>query len=143
VSNLSSIPFYYPELLLVITILLAIIADLIPGLRRYNYYISLLGIIGAGLLLSASSGAEQSLYMGTIAIDPFSHFFKWIFLISGFITIFATKHTSGLDGVDKPEFNVLLLIVLVGLFLMASATNLITVYLGIETVSIPSYILEK
>jgi len=142
VSNFSSIAFYLPELLLVLTILAVIVVDLIPGLKRFNWIIALAGIVFTGVLLYGDSGVSESLYLGTIASDPFAYFFKWIFLIAGFFTILVSRHTHALRGADLPEYNALLLIVVFGLFLMASATNLVTVYLGmIETVSLPSYVL--
>jgi len=141
VSNFSSITFYLPELLLVVTILAAIVFDLIPVLKRFNFVVALAGIVFTGVLLYGDAGVSESLYMGTIAADPFAHFFKWIFLIAAFFTILVSHYTLNLQEADMPEYNSLLLIVLFGLFLMASATNLVTVYLGIETVSLPSYIL--
>ncbi|MBC8478979.1 MAG: NADH-quinone oxidoreductase subunit N [FCB group bacterium] len=140
-SNLDSLVLYLPELLLVAAILLTIVFDLISGLRKWSYLISLLGLVCTGLLLYANSGTHSSLFMDMIAIDPFSHFFKWIFLIAGFLTILVSRYTRQLVEVNLAEYNALLLIVVFGLFLMVTATNLITVYLGIETVSIPSYIL--
>ncbi|MBL7023424.1 MAG: NADH-quinone oxidoreductase subunit N [Candidatus Marinimicrobia bacterium] len=120
---------------------MAILFDLIPPLKKWNYYIALIGIVATGLFLSMSFGSDKSLFMGMIAIDSFSHYFKWLFLISTFAVLLVSHYTKELDGTHRAEYNTLLLIVLFGLFLMSSATNLIMVYLSIETVSIASYIL--
>ena len=79
--------------------------------------------------------------MGMICIDPFSHFFKMIFLLSSFSIILISRYEKQLDKNYSAEYNALLLIVLLGMFLMSSSINLIMIYLSIELVSIPSYIL--
>ena len=140
-SNLTSINYYLPELILVGSVLLAILFDLIPPLKKWNYYIAIIGIVATGLFLNISFGEDKSLFMGMIAIDTFSHYFKWLFLISTLAVLLVSHYTKELEGAHTAEYNTLLLIVLFGLFLMSSATNLIMVYLSIETVSIASYIL--
>ncbi len=140
-SNLSSLLHFLPELLLTVIILLSVVFELIPRMKRLNRYFVLLGLVLVGVLLSMSGGESLSLFMGMIAVDPFALFFKWILLFTTFVIILITRDTAEMDEKLENEFNTLLLIVLFGLFLMASATNLVMVYLSIETVSIASYVL--
>ena len=79
--------------------------------------------------------------MGMITFDPFSHYFKYIFLFATFSIILISRFDRQLDKKYASEYNCLLLIVLLGLFLMSSSVNLLMIYLSIELVSIPSYIL--
>ena len=140
-SNLSSLSFYIPELIIISSILLVIVFDVIPSCKKYTFYISLGAILLAGLFLWQNYGKSESLFMGMISIDPFSHYFKIIFLLSTFSIILISRYEKQLDKNYSDEYNALLLIVLLGMFLMSSSINLIMIYLSIELVSIPSYIL--
>ena len=141
-SNFSSLPFYIPELVLILAILLVIVFDLIPSLKHYTYAIALLSIILSFMFLFFNPNNEpMKLFMGMIAVDPFSDYFKYIFLFTTFIIILVSKYDKRIDKLYYSEYNSLLLIILVGLFLMSSSINLIMIYLSIELVSIPSYIL--
>jgi len=140
-SNLSSLSFYIPELIIISAILLVIVLDVIPTCKKYTFPLSLSAILLASLFLWQSYGESQALFMGMISIDPFSHFFKMIFLLSTFSIILISHYEKQLDKNYSAEYNALLLIVLLGMFLMSSSINLIMIYLSIELVSIPSYIL--
>jgi NADH-quinone oxidoreductase subunit N len=141
VTNLSSLSFYLPELFLIGIILLSIIIELIPGCRKYNYFVVLAGLISVAIMLSWSSTESVSIFMGMSVSDPFAIFFKWIFVIATFYIVLISRADNSLDKRLSGEFNILLLIVMFGLFLMVTANNLIMVYLSIEMVSIASYIL--
>ena len=140
-SNLSSLSFYITELIIISAILLVIVLDIIPVFKKYTFYLSLGAILLATLFLWKSYGESHALFMGMISIDPFSHFFKMIFLLSTFSIILISRYEKQLDKNYSAEYNALLLIVLLGMFLMSSSINLIMIYLSIELVSIPSYIL--
>ena len=140
-SNLTSLSYYIPELIIIISILMVIVLDVIPSFKKYTFHLSLGAILLAGIFLWQTYGEAQSLFMGMISIDPFSHFFKIIFLLSTFSIILISRYEKQLDRNYSGEYNAMLLIVLLGMFLMSSSINLIMIYLSIELVSIPSYIL--
>ena len=140
-SNLSSLSYYIPELIIISAILLVIVLDVIPACKKYTFSLSLGAILLASVFLWQSYGESHGLFMGMISIDPFSHFFKMIFLLSTFSIILISRYEKQLDKNYSAEYNALLLIVLLGMFLMSSSINLIMIYLSIELVSIPSYIL--
>ncbi|UCD37419.1 MAG: NADH-quinone oxidoreductase subunit N, partial [Fidelibacterota bacterium] len=68
-------------------------------------------------------------------------FFKWIFLLATAIIYIVSPYTKELDENPRHEYYLFMLVVVFGLFLMASALDLIIVYLSIEIVSIGSFIL--
>jgi NADH-quinone oxidoreductase subunit N len=140
-SNINSLSLYLPELIIITTLLLIIILDLIPSTRIFTFPLSLVSLAFSAIMLWKSYGITDSLFMGMICIDPFSHFFKYIFLFTTFSIILISRYEKKLDRSYSAEYNTLLLIVLLGLFLMSSSINLIMIYLSIELVSIPSYIL--
>jgi len=140
-SNLSSLSYYIPELIIISAILLIIILDIIPSTKSYTFNLALASIIVSAFFLCQNHGESHGLFMGMITLDPFSHYFKYIFLFATFSIILISRFDRQLDKKYASEYNCLLLIVLLGLFLMSSSVNLLMIYLSIELVSIPSYIL--
>ncbi len=140
-NNLSSIQFYLPELVLIVSLLCVIIVDLIPRFKKLKFTIAYVGIALSAVLLYMSQGSSVSIFMNLLVVDPFSHFFKWIFLLATFSIILVSQFSHEVDKENHVEYLSLILIVLVGLFLMSSSINLLMIYLAIELVSIPSYIL--
>ena len=74
-SNLNSLLYYLPELIIISGILLVIIFDLIPVTKPYAFHLALSAIAIAAVLLYFSYGATYSLFMGMISIDTFWHYF--------------------------------------------------------------------
>ena len=82
-TNLESLAYFLPELVIVISLLLIIVLDLLPKTKPYTFHLALSAIILSGICLFFTFGETEALFMGMIAIDPFSHFFKAIFLLAG------------------------------------------------------------
>ncbi|MFQ6611049.1 MAG: NADH-quinone oxidoreductase subunit N, partial [Fidelibacterota bacterium] len=133
-SNLLSLSHYIPELILLGVILMAVILDLIPQTKAWVKWFILAGLIVVGIFLNQPVDHVSSLFLGMTASDPFGVFFKWLFIVAAFYIILIADTDKSMDQDIAGEFNILLLIVLFGLFLMATATNLVMVYLSIETV---------
>lgn len=139
----SSINAILPEIIILISIIMCLVLDLI--LNRKSYLISLIAI--SGLLISLffvymRSDLSQSLFNGMIVNDPFSVFFKFIFILSSiFVILFTLVSREMKLSVHKNEHTFLILSLVFGSFLMCSSVNLIMVYLSLELVSLTSYIL--
>jgi len=142
-SNLNSLAHFWPELILTVTVLTAIIADLFYR-RQESYKVAwwLLGGLALTLFsIRISSSLISSLFMGTIAIDPFSQFFKVLILISTALVILMSFNSKELKDYRVGEYYSILAIMAFGLFLMASAIDILMVYIAIEIVSIMSFFL--
>jgi len=79
--------------------------------------------------------------MNLFIVDTFSHFFKFIFVITTLLVIIVSSASKELDEIGHPEYYTLIMTVLLGLMMMVSSTNLIMIYLAIETASLASYVL--
>ena len=142
-SNLNSLTHFWPELILTVTVLVAIIADLLYR-REDSFKVAWWVLSGLVLTLFAvrmSGGALSGLFMGTIAMDPFANFFKVLVLISTTFVILMSFDSADLKGYRVGEYFSIMAIMAFGLFLMASAIDMIMVYLAIEIVSIMSFFL--
>ena len=142
-NNFHSLTYFIPEITIVITLLLAIISDLFKEFKRYTYYLVLFGLFLTGLLLFLDSSTSVStfLFYDMLLFDSVSYYFKCIILLSTFSVILVSQYSKELDDEYRAEYNTLLLVVLLGMFLMTNSINLIMIYLSLELVSIPSYVL--
>ena len=86
----------------------------------------MIGIILSGISLWFSSPLiTTSLFLNSIVLDPFSRIFKFIFLISSFITILISLDTSELKNRSLGEYFTLITAMILGLILMTSSVDLI------------------
>ena len=143
-NNLQSLSYFLPEFFLVGTILAAVIVDLF--LKAKDSHQVGIWVLG-GLFLTLCSfqfipeNDITSLFMSSLAFDPFARFFKILVLLATGFIILISRESQELSNVRTGEYYMLLGIMVFGMFLMASAIDLIMVYLAIEIVSIVSFIL--
>ena len=141
-KNLASLSFFYPEIILSATILLLIILDLLVRSRKGLAIVAIIGCIGA-LVASFDLYSAQSgwLFHRMIVLDNFSLFFKVFALVATILTVWMSLDSNEIKQVHQGEYYTLLLTCALGIFFMASASNLLTAYLSLELVSLTSYVL--
>ena len=142
-NNLNSLVFFWPELLLSVTILTAILADLFYS-KKDSFkvvYWSLGGMFLTYIAIRLQNIEPTSLFMGTVAHDPFSQFFKILILISTAIVMLMSLVSGELKKYRMGEYFSIMTIMTFGLFLMTSSIDILMVYLAIEIVSIMSFFL--
>ena len=83
----------------------------------------------------------QGLFNGMVANDAFANFFKWLFIGAGALTVVVASLGKDFPSARVGEFYALLMAIVLGMFMMASATDLLMIYLSIELVSMVSYVL--
>ena len=143
-SNIQSLTYFLPELILTGFVLVIILADVFFGGRNRNRLVWLLSLAALGVtavFLLLQTTPPDAIFYGALAVDPYSRFFKWIFLLATAVIYIVSPYTRELDKNPRHEYYLFMLLVVFGLFLMASALDLIIVYLSIEIVSIGSFIL--
>jgi NADH-quinone oxidoreductase subunit N len=144
-ENLRSVTWIRPELALTLGALFLFVIDLFwkkSPVRVALLTVGALGVLGvAAVLLAAQPADPQTLFNGMIANDAFAVFFKWLFLAAAALTVLIAAQGNEFPPQRIGEFYALLAAVVLGMFFMASATDLIMIYLGIELVSMVSYVL--
>ncbi|MDE0325293.1 MAG: NADH-quinone oxidoreductase subunit N [Candidatus Poribacteria bacterium] len=145
-SNIESLLYFSPEILLVIFAAAVILLDLVVKDRESIAvaYLSLVGLVcvfAAVLITHFSFRSPVSLFFGMIRLDEFSTFFKILLLLATAATVLFSLRSEELDARLKGEYYALLLAITLGMFLMASSTNLLMIFISLETVSLTSYIL--
>ena len=130
-----------PELVLTIFGLALLLLDLIvPDKRRLGYF-ALAGFGFSGILLFRLNGVDISAYGGQLAVDPFAAYFKFLFLIAAGLTIGISVRYLDIEREQHGEYYALLLFATMGMMFMAGGTDLVTLYIGLETMAIATYIL--
>jgi len=143
--NIASAAWFRPELVLTFGILLLFLLDL--GWKRSRHRVLILTLaalacigVAAGCL-AFQPGESAAMFNNMIASDPFATFFKWLFLGAGGLTVLIAARSDEFTSPRLGVFYALLLSVVLGMFLMASAIDLLMLYLAVELVSLPSYAL--
>ena len=143
-TNLQSLEFFVPEIILVITVITALITDLFLKKSKTD----LIGwVLGIGLIVVAlavinlSHVPPTTLFLDMIVIDPFSSFIKIVIILATLFVIVASWSNYELNDYRKGEYFTIMGIMVIGLFLMASSIDIIMLYISIEVVSIMSFIL--
>jgi NADH-quinone oxidoreductase subunit N len=139
--QLSDLRAIAPELALAVFGLVVLVFDLIVPDKRKLGYAALAGLVVSAYLLFANSGLNVSAYGGQLAVDPFAAYFKFIFLIAAGLTIGLSMRYLDVEGEQHAEYYALLLFATMGMMFMAGGTDLVTLYIGLETMAIATYIL--
>ena len=143
-TNLQSLEFFIPELILTITILASLITDLFVKKSKTNMigWVLGVGLVVVGLSVhNLSSVPPTTLFLDMIVIDPFSSFMKIVIIISTLLVIIASWVNDELKKYRKGEYFTVMGIMVMGLFLMTSSVDIIMLYISIEVVSIMSFVL--
>ena len=143
-TNLQSLEFFIPELILTITILAALITDLFVKKSKTNMigWVLGVGLVIAGLSVhNLSSVPPTTLFLDMIVIDPFSSFMKIVIILSTLLVIVSSWVNDELEKYRKGEYFTIMGIMVMGLFLMTSSVDIIMLYISIEVVSIMSFVL--
>jgi NADH-quinone oxidoreductase subunit N len=110
---------------------------------------ALLSIIGLAvtlvvvLLVSNSTGGKPlEAFSGMVTFDGFAVLLNLVILLTGAVSILLALNYLKQANIERGEFYTLLLFSIVGMMMMASASDLIVVFLALETLSIPLYVLS-
>lgn len=132
-----------PELITsgVAILLMLVDAFMRPAERRISGVISLAGLAAAGAALFSLRGQRTTSFMGMIVTDDFRLLFSAIFLVVTFLTVLISIRWIEDEGLPTGEYFSLLMFATTGMLLMASANDLVMVFLGLEITSISTYVL--
>ncbi len=133
-----------PELILAATALVIVTADLF--LRRDRKWLltplTILGLVLTGISLPIVWDTPGNLvFSGFYRVDNLSLFIKGVALGIGVLSALFAPSYLKVRGLPLGEFNAILVFGLLGMFALASASDLITLFVGLELMVMPGYIL--
>ena len=146
----NGLNFFSAELWLSGTIVVMLLMRLF-GCDKWvpTFAVGLVGAVIAGWglfgqfseLISANSDVSVTFFGGMLRQDLFSVFFRIFLTLFLILTIALTVLTGIPDNEDAPDFYCLLFGATIGMMLMASANNLLMLFLSVEMASVPSYVM--
>jgi NADH-quinone oxidoreductase subunit N len=143
--GISTSDFWYilPEIVLTGGALLVLIADVaLPKEHRGALGWVTLLVIGATLAsLAPFTSTQVEVAHGLLAVDRFGLFFKILFLIAAAITVLISMRYLEIEGAAPGEYYFLILCATLGMMIMAGGIDLITIFIGLETMAVSFYIL--
>ena len=134
-----------PELVLTGAIVVVLVADLLTpsGSRGVVPQLAGIGILAAlvPVLTLAVDGADRVMFGGAYAVDNFSLVLKGLFLVAAYVVVLLSTNYIAEGDYAEGEYYFLLLSSLLGMTVMASARDFITIFVALELLSIPAYML--
>jgi NADH-quinone oxidoreductase subunit N len=145
-TDLTTIKLLWPDIILIgmATIIYPAGAFARPGFRPLG--LALLGIVGAAIALFATRDLSpeilryppEHLLSGPLVIDLFAHTARWAILIAGALLVLLTDPPP--DEHQAAEYSASLLLIVAGLMIAVAANDLVLLFMALELVSIPTYI---
>ena len=129
-----------------ILILLSVlgIISLFAGLTKYRkkiYSIVLLGLIGIFVVNMLNWNAGSSYFNNMMQLDNYAVLFIGLILLISFLVLVLSKNQFNYDEVNTGDYYGIILFTLAGAVMMVSFSNLVMLFIGIETLSISLYVL--
>lgn len=133
-----------PLFIVIGTGLLVVILDLFVADKKSLGWLSLIGVILAAVVSSMQQGIAgfDPTFQNVAISDGYANFYNLIFMSTAALSILVAMGYLGRVGLQKGEYYALLLFATSGMMAMAMATDLMVVFIGLETMSIALYIMS-
>ena len=135
-----------PEIVLAVGLTVVLLVDLFTT-ERNKWLLSvltgfsLLGAVVPVLTLAVHDNSVRSMFDGRYVVDEFSLVVKALFLLAGYVIVLLSSSHIEEGDYWRGEYWFLLLSSLLGMVMMASARDLVSVFVALEFLSIPAYML--
>lgn len=135
-----------PEIVLAVGICSIIVVDLFTSRAKKWLTASLTGFVLLGALipvitLAVSDVSVRSLFDGRYVVDEFALTLKALFLIAGYVIVLLSQNHVEEGDYHQGEYYALMLTSLTGMVMMASSRDLVSIFVALEMLSIPAYML--
>ena len=140
--NFADLAAIRPELWVAAMSMVVLVADLfVPrGKKAFLASLALVTCI-VGCAMVFTTGVDRLIFSNLFSIDSFSVFFKLVMLIATAVTVLMSIRFLDIEETHLGEYYALLLMALTGMMFMASAVDLIAIYISLELMAIACYVL--
>jgi NADH-quinone oxidoreductase subunit N len=143
--GLSVADFYYilPEIALTVGSMLVLMADLFVAREQRSVLtgLSIAVLVATGLAIVAIGDPHVTVSGGLLSIDAFGIFFKLLFIGAAAITLLMSGPYLEIENTSAGAYCFLVLAATLGMMFMASGVELVTIFVGLETMAVSFYIL--
>jgi NADH-quinone oxidoreductase subunit N len=134
-----------PEIVLAGTFVLVLLADLFSDrFRPVVGTLTGLGLLGAlvpVLTLAVNDVAVRSMFDGGYVVDNFALALKALFLVAGYVVVLLSTNYVAEGDYWENEYYLMLIASVLGMVVMASSRDLVSIFVALELLSIPAYML--
>ncbi len=132
-----------PEIVLVVLVLVVITADLfLPRADKWMLTpLTVFGLILAGIACVLVWGVNDTVFSGFYRVDDLSVFLKMVTVGVGILSALFVPSYLRIRRLPLGEFNAMLLFSLIGMCVLCSSSDLITLFVGLELMVMPGYLL--
>src|SRR5690242_19686687 len=140
-SSFAALAPAYPELLLAVGAVVLLLGGVIWSRERS----SALAVIGIVLLVAVialmiAQPAQGILFNGGFIVDGFARYMKFLVVGGSALTLVLSTSSAKPFGLDKFEYAILVLLATLGMMMMVSSNDLMTLYVGLELQSLALYV---
>jgi NADH-quinone oxidoreductase subunit N len=123
--------------------LLVMLADAAFETRTKGHlaFLTQIVLVVAGLVLVVNRPAPGPVLGGMLVTDLYTRFFHLVFLACGLVTVIYAAAAFDREGEHRAEFYPLILFAILGMMVLAAANDLLSLFLGLETMSLAVYVL--
>ena len=141
--TLSDLVTVLPETVVTATACLVLLADTVLERRIARIWLPLLAALGlvAAALTGPFTVTSHTAFGGFVVVDTFTAFFRVLFIILALFAILVSPEYLERRAIPAGEFYATILFSTVGAMTIALAADLITVFVGLELMTIPVYVL--
>jgi len=123
-------------------LLVMLVDAFVKSLRKDHLsMLTLLVLLGAAVAQGLGTFRDGTLMNGMLASDLYTHYFNLLFIAISMLTVVFATSLYDRDGRFRAEFYPLVLFATLGMMLLAAATDLMSLFLAIETMSLSVYVL--
>ncbi|RMH72730.1 MAG: NADH-quinone oxidoreductase subunit N [Gemmatimonadetes bacterium] len=141
-SNIESLAYCLPEFIVILFAIIVVGLDIFKAKTPLVFWSTVAGlVIAGGVLLSGKDAESARLFYGMMAFDAFGHFFRVLAIAAALLTMLISYRYQDLERTGFGEYSAMVLFTTVGMMFLATATDMVMIYLALEMVSMPSYIL--
>lgn len=104
-------------------------------------WLAVAALVIAGIAISSLPESAQSAFRGQFVVDQFARFMKWLVILGSALAVIMSMNYNEREGIKRFEYPVLILFAALGMLLMVSANDLISLYVGLELQSLSLYVI--
>ncbi len=130
-----------PGISLALGAVILLLVDLFVKRKEITAWLTIVGLAVAFVLNLAVYNAHEDAFLGMFVADSFSAFLNIVILLTAAISVLLSIDYVKRVGIERGEYYILLLLTTAGGMFMANANDLIAVFVALELLSIPLYVL--
>ena len=127
--------------LTLLSIIILVVEALVQKSEKISFWVSVIGLTICMILSLATLDLTGTVFNKMLTVGGLGNLFGALFCIAALLTIILSRDYLQKEHVNFGEFYLLILFSTIGMMLMASAADLIIIFLGLELMSICLYVL--